>query len=66
MIGNVGPHDFTKYYLCTECDSKIPKFTESGENVSNVCPDCRQTMRANAHNPKTKRKLEAMGLIKRY
>ena len=66
MIVNVGRHDFTTHYLCTECDTKIPKFTKYGRTVSNVCPNCHQIMRAKAHNPKHKRQLELMGLIKRY
>ena len=65
MIVNVGRVDFTKYYLCTECDSKVLKII-NGVKTSNMCPDCGQMMRAKAHNPSHKRRLELMGLIKRY
>ena len=68
MIINVGRHDFSKQYLCIRCEHKEPKFNELTGQISDIkfCPKCGTRMRGKAHNPAHKKRLELMGLVKRY
>ena len=54
-----GPESYDKFCFCINCELRLPKGTLS-------CPECNYRVRYKPRAAKARRRLEALGVIKRY